>query len=215
MSVRERQKMRTDPRRTLEEAASRRLNCEILSRGGGCTQGVLVRIERGGVVMTVTTIQFSGGEDVRIWFSMDGQPYTFEASVIRVGVPVPDRTQDGLLVGFIDRWVEGDAGAGAEGRIVEILPPSGPSISLLTAPMRVVELNVSGLSFVVPLDFKLIFVESGALRVRLGAPGTSVEEIGARVRALAQGEDYILYHLQLDEVSDPDLHRIIIDALGR
>ncbi len=207
--------MRTDPRRTLEEAASRRLSCEIMSRKGECTQGVLVRIERGGVVMTVPTLRFSGGEDVRVWFSMDGQPYTFEASVIRVGVPVPDRTQDGLLVGFIDHWVEGDAAESAEGRVVEILPPSGPSISLLTAPMRLVEITVSGLSFVVPLDFKLIFVESGALRVRLGTPSTGTEEVSAKVRSLAQGEDYILYHLQLSEVSDPDLHRIIIDALGR
>lgn len=206
--------MRTDPRRTLEEAASRRLSCEIMSRKGACTQGILVRIERGGVVMTVPTLRFSGGEDVRIWFSMDGSPYTFEASVIRVGVPVPDRTQDGLLVGFIDHWVEGDAET-VEGRVVEIVPPSGPAISLLSAPMRLVEITVSGLSFVVPLDFKLIFVESGALRVRLGMPSTGTEEISAKVRSLAQGEDYILYHLQLSEVSDPDLHRIIIDALGR
>lgn len=207
--------MQTDPRRTLEEAASRRLGCEILSRQGECTQGILVRIERGGVVMTVPTLRFSGGEDVRIWFSMDGQPYTFEASVIRVGVPVPDRTQDGLLVGFIDRWIEGEVAAATSGKVVEILPPSGPSISLLEPPMRLVEVTVSGLSFVVPLDFKLIFVESGALRVRLGTPSAGTEEISARVRSLAQGEDYILYHLELDEVADADLHRIIIDGLGR
>lgn len=207
--------MQTDPRRTLEEAASRRLSCEILSREGECTQGILVRTERSGVVMTVPTLRFSGGEDVRVWFSMDGQPYTFEASVIRVGVPVPDRTQDGLLVGFIDRWIEGDLTATTTGKVVEILPPSGPSISLLSPPMRLVEITVSGLSFVVPLDFKLIFVESGALRVRLGTPSTGTEEISARVRSLAQGEDYILYHLQLDEVADADLHRIIIDGLGR
>jgi len=207
--------MKTDPRRTLEEAASRRLSCEILSRTGECTQGTLLRIERSGVVMTAPTLRFSGGEDVRVWFSMDGQPYTFEASVIRVGVPVPDRTQDGLLVGFIDHWIEGDASATTTGKVVEILPPSGPSISLLAPPMRLVEVTVSGLSFVVPLDFKLIFVESGALRVRLGTPSTGTEEISARVRSLAQGEDYILYHLQLDEVADADLHRIIIDSLGR
>lgn len=211
---RERQRMQSDPRRTLEEAASRRLSCEIMSRKGTGTQGILVRIERGGVVMTVPTLRFHGGEDVRIWFSMDGQPYTFEASVIRVGVPVPDRTQDGLLVGFIDRWTEGETEA-VEGKIVEIVPPSGPSISLLSPPMRLVEITVSGLSFVVPLDFKLIFVESGALQVRLGMSATGTEEISATVRSLAQGEDYILYHLQLSEVQDPDRHRIIIDALGR
>ena len=207
--------MWSDPRRTLDEAATRRMTCELLSRKGESTQGTFVRIERGGVVMTVPARHFLGGEDVRVWFSMDGQHYTFEASVIRVGVPVPDRTQDGLLIGFIDRWTEGEAGQAAEGRLIEILPPSGPSISLIKPPLRVVELTVAGLSFVVPLSFKLIFVQSGAVRVRLGAPGTAVEEITAEVRTLTQGEDYLLYYLQLQEVSDPDLHRVIIDALSR
>ncbi len=207
--------MPPDPRRVLEEAADQRLSCELLTRSGECIQGVIVRIERGGVVMTVPMRRFVGGEDIRVWFSMAGQPYTFEASVIRVGVPVPDRTQDGLLVGFIDRWTAGTAGEGVAGRIAEVLPPSGPPISLLEEPIRVVDISLDGLSFAVPIGFKLVFVESGSLTVRLGIPDVPAQEVTALVRALAQGEDYILYHLQVQEVPDPDLHRVIIDGLSR
>jgi len=207
--------MGTDPRRTLQEAATRRVSCEILSRDGSCAQGTVVRVERGGIVLTTASRRFAGGEDVRIWLSMDGQPYTFEASVIRTGVPVPDRTQDGLLIGFIDRWTEGTAGAAGEDRIVEVLPPNGPPISLLLPPAQLVEVTLSGLSFVVPLAFKLVFVESGAQQVRLGIAGVPVQEVSAHVRALAQGEDYLLYHLQIDEIPDPDVYRIIIDGLAR
>ena len=207
--------MSSDPRRILQEAATQRIACEILSRGGECVRGVMVRVERGGVVFTVPDRRFVGGEDVRVWFSMDGQPYTFEASVIRSGVPVPDRTQDGLLVGFIDRWIEGGAGAAPVGRVVAVLPPNGPPISLLEPPARLVEVTLTGLSFVVPLAFKLVFVENGALTIRLGIPEAQPEEVVAQVRSLAQGDDYLLYHLHIQTVSDPDLHRVIIDGLSR
>lgn len=176
---------------------------------------MLVRVERGGIVLTTPSRRFVGGEDVRVWLSMDGQPYTFEASIIRTGVPVPDRTQDGLLIGFIDRWTEGTAGDAAEGLLVDVIPPNGPPISLLTAPAQLVEVKLAGLSFVVPLSFKLVFVESGAQRVRLGIPGVPVLEVSAKVRALAQGEDYLLYHLNIENVPDQDLYRVIIDGLAR
>lgn len=207
--------MASDPRRILQDAATRRVGCEILPRGGECVHGTLIRVERGGIVLTTPQRRFAGGEDVRIWFSMDGQPYTFEASVIRTSVPVPDRTQDGLLIGFIDQWTEGAAGDASEGRLVEVLPPNGPPISLLSPPAQLVEVTLSGLSFSVPLAFKLVFVESGAQRVRLGIDGVPIQEVTARVRALAQGEDYLLYHLTIEDVPDQDVYRVIIDGLAR
>ena len=207
--------MASDPRRILQEAAALRVGCELLSRDGECVRGTLVRVERGGIVLTTPSRRFVGGEDVRVWLSMDGQPYTFEASIIRTGVPVPDRTQDGLLIGFIDRWTEGVAGDAAEGQLVEVIPPNGPPISLLKAPAQLVEVKLSGLSFVVPLSFKLVFVESGSQRVRMGIPGVPVLEVLAKVRALAQGDDYLLYHLSIENVPDQDLYRVIIDGLAR
>jgi len=173
----------------------------------------MVRLERGGVVLTVPTHRFSGGEDIRVWFSIDGVPYTFEASVIRAGVPVPDRTQDGILVGFIDRWAS-QVQESESGRVIEMLPPSGPPISLMGSPGRVVSLTVNGLSFAVPVGFKLVFVENADVVVRLGLPSTSDEHVSARVQTLSRGEDFFLYHLQFREVEDPDLHRVIVDGLS-
>jgi hypothetical protein len=121
---------------------------------------------------------------------------------------------DGLLIGFIDRWTEGVAGDAAEGQLVEVIPPNGPPISLLKAPAQLVEVKLSGLSFVVPLSFKLVFVESGSQRVRMGIPGVPVLEVLAKVRALAQGDDYLLYHLSIENVPNQDLYRVIIDGLA-
>ena len=206
--------MSSDPRRILEEAAERRLPCELLLRRGGWARATLIRVEKGGVVVGAPGRRFTGGEDVRVWLAIDDHPYTFEASVIRVGVPVPDRSQDGLLLGFIDRWTEGAAAPRpVQGRIIEIVPPNGPAVSLLTPPALVVDLVQDGVAFTVPADFKLIFVENGTVGVRLGAPGLPLVEVSARVQTLAPGEGYLLYGLRFEGVGDADQYRQVIEAL--
>ncbi len=206
--------MSTDPRRILEEAASRRLACELLLRRGGWARGTVVRVEKGGLVVSSPGRRFQGGEDVRVWLAIDEHPYTFEASVIRVGVPLPDRSQDGLLLGFIDRWSEGPAQAPvARDRALELLLPSGPPVSLLNPPAGLVELSMEGLAFTMPSSFKLIFVENGAVGVRLAAPGLAPTEISARVETLAPGEGYLLYGLRFEGVTDPEAHRRAVEAL--
>lgn len=207
--------MVTDPRRILEEAATRRLPCELLLRRGGWARGTVVRVEKGGLVVASPGRRFAGGEDVRVWLAIDDKPYTFEASVIRVGVPLPDRSQDGLLLGFIDRWAEGP-GTGARGRdrAIELLLPSGPPVSLLEPPASLVELTLDGLAFTVPSSFKLIFVENGAVGVRLAAPGLQVTELTARVQTLAPGEGYLLYGLRFEGATDATALRLLVEALG-
>ena len=206
--------MKMDPRRILEEAAQRRVACEIQLRGGGWRRGRVVRVEKGGVVITVPDLRLVGGEDLRIWLGFEGRHYTFEASVIRAGVPVPDRSQDGLLLGFIDGWKEARPDATTtDGRLVELIPPNGPAISLLSPPAQLVELAVDGLSFTVPEGFKLIFVESGTVTVRLGTGGREAMDVAARVGDLAAGEGYRLYGLRFEQVEDPTAHQEIVAAL--
>lgn len=206
--------MSSDPRRVLEAAADRRLPCELLLRRGGWARGTLVRVEKGGVVVSVSGRRFQGGEDVRVWLAVDDRPCTFEASVIRTGVPLPDRSQDGLLLGFIDRWSEGTAEARvARDRQLELLLPSGPPVSLLSPPASLVELTLAGLAFTMPSSFKLIFVENGAVGVRLAAPGLPPTELSARVETLAPGEGYLLYGLRFEGVSDAEAHRRAVEAL--
>lgn len=205
-----------DPRRILEDAAQNRQACEIQVRGEGWIRGHVMRVERAGLVITATGRRFVGGEDLRVWLALDGKHYTFQASVIRSGVPVPERSQDGLLLGFIDNWTEsqGEGGARTGDHRVDLIPANGPAISLLSPPVRLVELAIDGLSFSVPDDFKLIFVESGAITIRLGVSGTNPIEVAARVGDLSAGEGYRLYGLQFEGVEDPESHRTLIDALA-
>jgi len=206
-----------DPRRILEEAAQHRQACEIQVRGEGWIRGQVVRVERGGLVITAQGRRFVGGEDLRVWLGVDAKYYTFHASVIRSGVPVPERSQDGLLLGFIDNWTvsDSDTEVRTQGHTVELVPINGPAISLLDAPVRLVELAIDGLSFSVPDEFKLIFVESGAITVRLGVQGTQPVDIQARVGDLSAGEGYRLYGLYFEGVEDADRHRSLVDELSR
>jgi len=174
----------------------------------------MIRVEKGGVVVSTSDRRFSGGEDVRIWFALDGTARSFEASVIRAGVPIPDRSQDGLMLGFIDRWAEGAAAGGTEGRVLELIPPNGPAVSLLESGARLLHIAVDGLSFTVDARAKLVWVESGRVLVRLGIPGSEPVHASARVRSLASEEGYLLYDLHFEEVDDMDAHRLVIAGLA-
>lgn len=209
-----------DPRRILEEAAQHRQTCEIQVRGEGWIRGQIIRVERGGLVITAADRRFVGGEDARIWLAVESKYYTFQASVIRSGVPVPERSQNGLLLGFIDNWAESESRSpeskpeSSSGQMVELVPSNGPAISLLQDPVRLVDLAIDGLSFSVPDDFKLIFVESGSITIRMGLTGSDAVEVHARVADLSAGEGYRLYGLRFEGVDDPDRLRHLIDAIG-
>ena len=205
-----------DPRRILEQAAERRVACEILPRNGGWSRGQVVRVEPGGVVVHAPELRLAGGEDVRCWFSLDGVPRSFEASVIRAGVSVPDRSQFGVLLGFIDGWTVGEQPpAGDHGLDLSIVPPNGPGISLLNGPGRLVELSVDGLSFTLPSDHILVFVEGAGTLLAFGTPGQAVQEVEARVSSVLSGETHMLYHLEITGIDDPEAYRHLVDALAR
>jgi hypothetical protein len=205
-----------DPRRILEDAAQQRQACEIQVRGEGWIRGQVIRVERAGLVVTASDRRFVGGEDLRVWIALEAKTYTFQASVIRAGVPVPERSQDGLLLGFIDNWAEAEAKEEERpaGHQVDLLPANGPAISLIAPPVRLVDLAIDGLSFSVPDDFKLIFVESGTITVRLGASGAAPVDVSARVGDLSAGEGYRLYGLVFEGVEDPEAHRQLVDTLS-
>jgi len=206
--------MKPDPRRMLEDAAQRRLHCELLPRGGGMVAAQLVRVDRGGLVVTAPLRRFVGGEDLRVWVNLDGQAWTFEASVIRAGVPVPDRSQDGLMLGFIDRFQALGTAASGDGRLLALVPPRGAEVSLLSPPAQLVHINVEGATFAMPSSFKLIFVESGTLGFRIGAPGIQPIHGRARVQALAPGDGHLLYELRFEQVDEPELLRQAVEALS-
>jgi hypothetical protein len=201
-----------DPRRVLEEAARQRLSCEVLPRRGSWCQGRFVRVEKAGVVLVVDAVDFTGGEDVRVWFTLEHQPWTFEASVLRAGVPVPDRSQHGLMLGFIDSWERGEPiEETAPGLGITVLPPNGRGLELLSGGVRLVDLGVDALSFAVPRAEALKFVEVGVVRLRFRQPGGD-HLVNGLVRKLAPGDAHYLYEIRFVEVADPGAHPVVVEA---
>lgn len=171
----------------------------------------MVRVERGGVVVLVPGGGMPQGQDVRVWLTLDGQPWTFEASVLRSGIPVPDRSQDGVLLGFIDGWQRADRVH--SGLVLEVIPSNGGPVSLLEGSVRIVELAPGEWTVTAPTSFGLVFVERGTVRLRLGLPGQAPMEVGARIHQLSRGEGHLLYGLHIQDVEDPERYADLLTGL--
>lgn len=200
-----------DPRRLLDAAAEARVRVEVLPRRGAAGHGQLVRIERGGVVVLFATPSPATGTDVRCWLSIGGKAYTFEASILRLGVPVPDRSQAGVLLGFVDgfRPAEGEAST----LVLEALTPGGGSVPLHAEDVRIVDLQANEWTVASPVASRTVFVEGGALRLRLGAPGRPPMEVGAVVRELSRTSGHLLYRLSIEQVDDASAYRELLAAV--
>ena len=204
--------MDVDPRRVLEDAATECTPCELLSqRGGTWFHGRFVRVEKAGVVVVVDEEAPASGEDVRVWFRFGDQPWTFAASVLRTGVPVPDRSKQGLMLGFIENWSAANPREEpAEGFSITVLPPNGKGLSLLGTEVRLLELGVDSLSFAVARQVALKFIEGGVVRVCLRREGEDDHLLHGEVRRNAATEEHYLYGLVFTEVSDRDRHPEVI-----
>jgi hypothetical protein len=200
-----------DPRRVLEEAAEQRLAIEVLPRNGTWRRARIIRVERGGLVLTVPGAALASGTDVRCWLTLAGQPWTFEASVLRNGVPVPDRSQEGVLLGFLDGWRRADRVAGS--LVLEVLPHNGRAVSLVEGSARLVDLSPAEWTVTAPVDFNLIFVEQGTVRLRLGLPDRAPMEVGARVGTLSRGDGHLLYRLRIEAVEDAERYGALVDGI--
>ena len=206
--------MSLDPRRLMEEAARERAACELMARGGRGTSGRFVRVDRAGVVVVADDATFSGGEDLRVWFQLEGTAYTFSCSVLRVGVPVPDRSQAGLMLGFVDGFEQADAREVQAGMGITILPPTGRGLELLEGEVRVVELRAEELSFAVPRTETLKFLQGGEVRVRFTRPGRAEHLLSGEVTRLAPGEGHYLYSVRFTGVADASKHLQVLQAFA-
>lgn len=185
--------------------------CEVLPRAGAWRHAQVLRVERGGVVLRTLGPPLEGGADVRCWVRVDGVPYTFEASVLRSGVPIPDRSQAGVLLGFLDGWRRADDGRG--GLVLEALPANGRPVDLLDGEARLVDLHPDEWTLTAPTRFTLVFVEGSAVRLRLGLPDRAPLEVGARVRRLSRGDGHLLYGLSIERVEDPARYGELLAAV--
>ena len=106
-------------------------------------------------------------------------------------------------------------GGRSGGRTIELVPPSGQPISLISEPARVVHLAVDGITFTLPSSSKLIWVEQGTVAIRLGIMNESPVVVAGRIRTLAPEEGYLLYDLVFEKVEDPAAHRALIEGLNK
>ncbi len=202
-----------DPRRLLQEAAELRIACEILQRSGQWSHGLILRVEKGGIVVLAPGTKLGGGEEVRCWFVLHGNTYTFEASTIRAGVPVPDRSQDGYLLGFLDNFKMGEPrGQASTGPELLVMPPRGAGVSITGDPGRLVELTTDTLTFMLPADHTLVFVKGGAVRLHFHVPGVPQHEVDARIVDMVPGESHLLYSVKIEAIDDAEAHRRILSV---
>jgi len=205
-----------DPRTILDDVARTRQSCEILGRDGAWNKGSFVRVDKAGVVVVAPGSSFSGGEDVRVCFEHEGGPCTFEASVLRAGVPVPDRSQHGLMLGFIDGFKDGVGTevSGPQGTLT-VLPPVGRGLELLGGEARVVDLSVQELTFTVPAQVPLKFVEGGTVRLRFRRPDLGEHGVEGLVLRLSPSEGWVFYGIRFEEVDDTDSHLRFIESFRK
>ncbi len=173
-----------------------------------------MRVDKAGVVVVVSAPAFTGGEDVRVWFTDDDGTWSFEASVLRAGVPVPDRSQNGLLLGFIDGF-EGGTAPTPEGPQIslKVVPPNGAGLELVGGDARLVDVGVDHVSFTVPAAETLKFVQGGTVRLRFQVPDQPAHWVLGTVRRLAPGEGHYLYAVELTQQDDEQAHLQAIEAL--
>ena len=197
-----------DPRRVLEQAADQRSTCEVQARNGAWQRGQVVRVERGGVVLRLARA-LTSGTDVRVWLTVEGRSWTFEASVLRAGVPVPDRSQDGVLLGYLDGFREAEA-TRVDALTLELLPHTGGPVSLEGGGARVVDLSPQEWVVSIAREFPVVLALQADVRLRIGVAGRAPMELIARVHALAQGDTHLLYTLRVASVDDGERYTQIV-----
>ncbi len=195
----------SDARTMLDAAARNRLPARVRIRSGSWCDASFVRVEKAGVILQTTEL-LGQGEELLIWFASEDGPYTFEASILRAGVPVPDRGIHGILLGFIEGFGPAHQEP-VEGLQIEVLPPNGRGLKLFGEEARLVDLRPAELSFAVPSRVVLKFVEGGTVRVRFSA---SDEEaiVDAVVHELTPTEGHCLYALRFSAVGADHLDMI-------
>jgi hypothetical protein len=192
----------TDPRAVLTRAAELKLPCELQPRQGAWQRGLVVRVEHGGVVLRMARPP-APGTDVHAWLTVEGRSWTFEASVVRVGVPVPDRSQDGVLLGYLASFRE--APAGAERRVtLELLPHTGGPLAMEGGGARIVDLTPERWLVSVPRDFPVVLAVKSETRLRLGLSDRAPVGLEARVSGMARGEQHLVYTLDVTRAEDPE-----------
>ena len=176
--------------------------------------GSVIRVERGGVVVAVPSRQLVSGTNVKAWVPLHPDTWFFHATVLRTRLAVPARDAEGVLLGYIERFERAaDTAAAGIGRRFDLIPHTGRGISLLRPPARLVHVGLEGVTFTLPADSKLVFVENAEMQVVLADRSAGSCAATARVRSLNRVDGALLYDLAWVDVDAPDRLRVLVQVL--
>ncbi len=203
-----------DWRRRLEDAVRDRAAIQVGRAGRPLRDAVPVRGEAAALLCSVPGHDLHGGEEIVIVIVGGGEPCHLRGTVLRCGVPVPDRGSHGVLLGFLQPAAEPPAPDAAPPAVVlEALVSGGRRIALTAPPWRVVGLSAHQLQLQVPRDFSVVFPVHGALHLRIGASAAAVHGVRGRVETQSTTDTHLLYGVQLDEVEDHQAHAAVVAAV--
>jgi len=203
--------MPLDPRRVLAEAVEVGSTCWLLPSGGGLVPTRPVRVEPGGLVLVAPKHPFVAGEEIRAWLDASPRGVRFEASVIRVGVPVPDRSQHGIMLGFLDRFeVER---AVPEGHL-DLLPAGGGAVSLLEPPAALLRIGLRGLVVMLPLTSRVFLIPGARVRLQVGVAGVGSVEMAGLVAGVEKAWRVWLVEISVEWVGNAETHREVVRRIG-
>jgi len=199
-------------RKTLEDAAHDRRACAVARPGAPWLAGVVCRLEPAGLVCDLPGHGVRVGEEVRLRLETDQRPVHLEATVLRVGVQVPERGPDGVMLGFLSSLPITE-GADRSGMLADVVLPGGSVVSLVDPPLHVVQLDPRRAAFEAPLAHTLVFPEGSVLRLRLGTEADGCHEVRARVVGVVVGEGHLLYTIEFEDVTHQERHHRVVSAL--
>ena len=169
---------------------------------------------RGGVVISIEGEIPSVGEEVVVWFDVNQKTWSLVASVLRLGVGLPERTQAGVALGFLcmeQRSREPDWFLHCK---TAVLLPSGSVVNLDNTFCLDIRLDMESLVLVMRPQAKLLLVELGRYDFLLST-GDVKEQVGYEVRCAHQSRNFLVYLLQIVHIPKVDSHRQIVEGFRK
>lgn len=202
-----------EPWKPTLEAAVRRRDAFRLSRDGRrWIAGSFVRMDESGLVCRLPKHDLRGGEAVRLLCEAAEEMLALRATVLRCGVPIPDRGAQGIALGFLSAQapVQLERPAGVDARLVL---SGGVCISLIHSELRLLDLGPDGLQLEAPRQHGLVFARDAELEIRL-VQGEEHTSARLRIESISQTRSSQVYSASWIDVADQEAHARWLRRVG-
>ena len=166
----------------------------------------LRRFERGMVIITAEGRLPAVGTQLQLWLRAEGSVYVFRSSVLRIGVSVPERSQQGLALGFLS----GRKMTLPTHLQLSVLLPDGSELLLQQNNCSGVELKTDEVLLALEPDSRLLLSDRSRCRLEIKST-TEREQIHCRVLGVLRAGEIFLCQLRIEDISDPEVHRRMVE----